>query len=118
MPCLLQPEVAYWVKRSALLTRFVLAEGTHQKRCLFGAFQAIWTISMTTGGGPSRHHLLCCVVADKSPCQRQGRDSGRERKIELLFINTEFSPFQHHDAYGPSLQGSTVYICSTASRLP
>ena len=52
MPCPLQPEMAYWEKRSALLTRFVLAEGTHQKRCLFGEFQAIWTISMTTGGGP------------------------------------------------------------------
>ena len=30
------------VKRSALETRFVLAEGTHQSRCLFGEFLAIW----------------------------------------------------------------------------
>ena len=29
------------VKRSALETRFVLAEGTHQSRCLFGEFLAI-----------------------------------------------------------------------------
>ncbi len=47
----------YWllrVKSSALVTGFVLAEGTHddhQTRCLFGEFQLRYIdVSLTTGG--------------------------------------------------------------------
>ena len=36
MPCSWKLKLAYWVKSSALVTGFVLAEGIHQTRCLFG----------------------------------------------------------------------------------
>ena len=35
----------HWVKSSALLTRFVLFEGTHQKWCLSGEIQAMSSIN-------------------------------------------------------------------------
>ncbi len=41
VPCPGQPELAYKGKSSALVTGFVLAEGTHQTRCLFWQFYSI-----------------------------------------------------------------------------
>ncbi len=52
VPCPGQPELAYKGKSSAIVTGFVLAEkevchardiaeGTHQKKCLFGEFHSI-----------------------------------------------------------------------------
>ncbi len=41
VPCPGQPELAYKGKSSALVTGFVLAEGTHQTRYLFGELHSI-----------------------------------------------------------------------------
>ncbi len=41
VPCLGQPELAYKGKSSALVTGFVLAEGTHQTRYLLGELHSI-----------------------------------------------------------------------------
>ncbi len=41
VPCPGQPEMAHKGKSSALVTGFVLAEGTHQTRYLFGELHSI-----------------------------------------------------------------------------
>ncbi len=52
------------VKSSALVTGFVLAQGTHQTRCLFGEFQfRNIDISLTTGGRvPAATTSLRCAL--------------------------------------------------------
>ena len=48
---------AYGVKRSASVTGFVLAEGTHQTDVCLANLHRYELVSMTQGGGSLRHHL-------------------------------------------------------------
>ncbi len=59
------------VKSSALVTGFVLAEGTHQTRCLFGEFQfRNIDISLTTGGRvPDVTTSLRCALLTSRPAE-------------------------------------------------
>ena len=46
------------VKRSALETRFVLAEGTHQSRCLFGKLLAKWEYQVALKQSSQPHNII------------------------------------------------------------
>ena len=60
MPCPSQPDWLIRVKRSASVTGFVLAEGTHQTDVFSAYFDRYGPISMTTGGVPDA--TTCCAA--------------------------------------------------------